>query len=278
MLRTSVHFITGLEAWKFAMGLVVGHDQVKVGRSAASMVARLVLRDPGARVRHSHGTTGSDVEGKLRLESKFKAHLLTNANDIVGRNVAKYKARQAEEDGIAIVTAVIVGGPAAPTRPSTPTPKDINIPGELVVLVVLVLHDSGGKHSISAADIVKAAKEAMANQYPDEDFQELDRDEFLALVQFRGLQAFSEHLDNLEEKIDSTDAGVATLGGEIDSLDGKVDSLEGKVDSLDGKVDSLDGKVDSLEGKVDSLDGKVDSLEGKVDSLATLLEKILDRL
>ncbi|MHA1731453.1 MAG: hypothetical protein ACTSU5_05895 [Promethearchaeota archaeon] len=250
MLRTSVHFITGLEAWKFAMGLVVGHDQVKVGRSAASMVSRLVLRDPGARVRHSHGATGSDIEGRLRLESKFKAHLLTNANNIVEKNIERYKARQVEEDGIAIVTAVVIGGPVHSSASSTLIPKDINMPGELVVLVVLVLHDSSGKHSISASKIVKAAREAMALQYPDEDFQELDRDEFLALVQFRGLQAFSEHLDNLEEKIDSTDAGVS----------------------------ALDGKVDSLEGKVDSLEGKVDSLEGKVDSLTNLLQRILDKL
>ncbi|MHA1733191.1 MAG: coiled-coil domain-containing protein [Promethearchaeota archaeon] len=277
MLRTSVHFITGLDAWKFVTKLVLSHDQVKVGKETARMVARLVLEDPDARVRHSHGPSGSDITGRLRIESKYKAHLLSNLSRIVDKNVEKYKSRKAREDGIAMVTAGILARPGEGFPPddilpaATGHPKTINTSAELIALVVLVLHDAGEKHLVVADKIIEAAKESLSEEFPDQNFHELDRDELLAVVQFNGLKRFSEQLDILENQIHTHET-------RFDSLEGKVDSLDGKVDSLDGKVDSLEGKVDSLDGKVDSLEGKVDSLEGKVDSLAALLEKILEKL
>ncbi len=148
MLHKVVHFLRGLRAWRFLLRLAVSKNNIDLGLQAVKLVAGEVLRDPAALVRHSHGREGCDIQGTQGwVEVKLKLHLLSNRNRIVDVNVAAYRRRMGPDCGLLLAVPVFLAGSVAGSSPPAGDGKMLNMPVEVLVLVVTMTHETGEKPS-----------------------------------------------------------------------------------------------------------------------------------
>ncbi len=109
MLEKAWHFMRGPSAWRFLLRLVVTRDNVDLGLQTARLVAKEVLHDPAATIKHGHGREGCDIEGQDGArEVKLKLHLISNKSHVVDTNVTSYKRRKGPDRGILVVTPIIL--------------------------------------------------------------------------------------------------------------------------------------------------------------------------
>ncbi len=63
-------------------------------------------------------------------------------------------------------------------------------------------HDAGEKSLVTAGDIIATAKQALSKEFPERKFEEMDREELVAMLQVQGMQALDEQVETLETKVE----------------------------------------------------------------------------
>ncbi len=214
----------GPAAWRFLLRLVVTRDNVDLGLQTARLVAKEVLHDAAATIKHGHRREGCDIEGQDGArEVKLKLHLISNKNHVVDTNVTSYKRRKGPDRGILVVTPVVLVATDEIGRKAAG--KMLNMLLEVIILVVIMTHDSGEKSLVTAGDIITTAKQALAKEFPGRKYEEMDREELVAMLQVQGMQ---------------------TLDAQIEGLESMVSAVESKVDAVESKVDAVESKVESI--------------------------------
>ncbi|MHA1730683.1 MAG: hypothetical protein ACTSU5_02015 [Promethearchaeota archaeon] len=234
--------VHGSRAWRFLLKVLVSRDNVSIGLDAIRFVAREVWHVEEFVARHHHGPDGSDYtspgsDPTSRLEFKFLLHLLSNRNKVVDAKVSEYRGRGGGEGGIVFVTVVCrrAGGQARAPR----IPKEINILPEIYLLVVKMTHEVGEKAQVKARDIIAAAQEALAGEFPDGDYEELERDEFIALLQIRGMQTIDKRIDVHMEEIDALRSDVDGIRSDVDGIRSDMDGIRSDVKGMKDELEEI---------------------------------------
>ncbi len=238
MLEKNYYFMRGPAAWKFLFRLVVAKNTVDLGLQTARFVAEQVLHDPTATVRHGHGGEGCDIEGSQGArEVKLKLHLISNQNRIVDTNVANYIRRKGPDRGLFVTTPIIlIGGELSENKAPG---KKLNIPLEVIILVVTMTHETGEKPLVTAGDIIATAKQALAKEFPGRAYEEMNREELVAMLQVQGMQALNAEIEVLETRAVAQAQGMQALHKKIEALESRVNDQGGNLTRELGEIKGL---------------------------------------